>query len=144
LITIMTDFDQEGFEREVEAKLNSLTYISPEQMREIAEMAVVDIKEGIDTGQDLQGSAFVPNTPRWIKKKGNSTVYKGKTNKLYNSISVESVTATNKGTEAIIVARGNGLHWQTDPKYPGFKRVFFGFSKRFDNKLLDYLRKNFG
>jgi len=139
MITITSDFNQEGFEREVEAKLNSTIDITSKDVRAIAEMAVEDIKEGIDSGEDLNGNAFVPNTKRWIERKGNSTVYKGKTLSLYNSVKVTH----SDDKSATISVQGDGLYWQVDPKYPRFKRVFFGFSKRFDSKVLAYLEKNF-
>jgi len=134
----MTDFDQVGFEREVEAWLNTITPTESD-VKELAEIIVKDIKEGIDTGVDLRGNSFIPNTPKWIKRKQNSTVYLGKTKSLYNSIKVLSVTKVGNKIQAIITARGGGLHWQTDPKQPRYKRDFFGLSDRMINKLNSWL-----
>lgn len=148
LIKLETDIDSAGFIKEVESKLN-LYPVTYNNLTQIGDLVITDIKYGIDSGIDLYGKGFIPNTPKWIARKGNDTVYVGKTKQLYNSFKkVVSIFANESnrigGAYIDITARSGGLYWQHNPKNPKYKRDFFGFSVRINEKIDNFLRRIYG
>lgn len=144
LITITSDFEFRGLEREAMQAFRTQLFTQTD-MNEIGQIIVNDIKDGINKGSDLKENPFIPNTKKWIKRKGNSTVFKGKTNKLYNSVRITEVTDNSVS----VSATGGGLWWQIKPgnqtgALPYYQRDFFGISIRAFRKLEEFMRKRFG
>lgn len=140
MIFIEANFNLEGFEQEVNKLLNK---VEQSNLTELANMAIADIKQGIDGGYDLYGIPFVSNTVKWIKRKGGTTVYMGRYGRLYDSINIRNAT----DNQVEISVRSGGTHWQTNPgnmygDLPQYKRNFFGFSKRFLDRVKEWLNKN--
>ena len=108
----------------------------------IGNIIVDDAKQAIDRGEDAYGGPFVSNTSGWIKRKGNTTVFRGRTNKLFDSIRIKEI-----GENYVDVSvRGGGTHWQTNPgnstrQLPQYKRVFFRITdnSRLKNKINKWL-----
>ncbi len=131
---IELDFDEVGFEDEVREMLSNIS-ITQGKLVELGGILVDDIKEGIDKGQDLNSFPFVSNTQAWIKRKGNTTPYIGKTHRLYDSIKISRVD--DNSVEVSVTSPG--INWQTNPKNPFYKRNFFGFSQRILDKIKKWL-----
>lgn len=137
MLSITASFDLEGYEQQLEAQLAKIQ-LDENRLRELGQIVVDDIKEGIDKGLDLSGNPFIPNTSKWIRRKGNSTPFRGKTGNLYNSIKVKDV-----GADYVTVrVFGGGVYWQNPTRHPAFKRVFFGVSIRIKNKINEWLTSN--
>lgn len=140
MVTIEANFNFEAVDSYLNQVLKQYA-VSNEHLKKIGEIVVKDIKDGLKSGKDISDDApFVPNTPEWIKRKKNNTVYKGKTGKMIESIKMSTQISKNYGIIHIDVY-GGGVWWQKQPKSPAYKRNFFGVSFRAWKKISDYLRK---
>lgn len=139
MITIESNFNVDDYLEQVEKEIADRGL----NMHQVGDLLLTDIKEGLDTSTDLRGSPFVPNTDKWLRRKGGKPVYFGKTNNMYDSIQ----KTVDRFDEQVISVRGGGTHWQTDPgnqygALPQYKRDFFGISERFLNKVIGLWSKS--
>ena len=136
MITIKSDFDA----KEIMTKLN-LFPLTSKDLRDVAELIIDDITGRIDSGLDVQDRPFIPNTQKWIKRKGNSTVFLGKTKKLLNNIKIKSQSKNS----ITISVKSNGLWWQFNPRSPYYKRDLLGLNgSKLKAKIGDFLRGKYG